>query len=510
MDRNSSSSTSVLSSKKRRNIKDYFQPSDSNGKKVETPLGVKEIQHNIKIKKRSVGEDKCADKSISNASREEHFEVEEILNYAYCEIQKKGKYLVKWVGWSSKHNTWEPYSNLYCEEKLKEFYFKRLRERERANPSKKRTLELPPDPITHFEKRSEFLDSVFSPPCFSELNKYFQKIQRGEIKVAYQCTPQDLEEMIDSLSISRSKPSSKKLDVLKEQLMLKHIRDTRQSQKTRIKEWEDEINKMERVKITVENETDLEGPPRHMTYITGYLPAQGIVIPNDPPCGCECTSCSLSTEKQCCPNSYGHSFPYTKYRKLRIGIGNPIYECNKRCKCDSSCSNRVVQKGRMIKLCIFRTDNDCGWGVKTLENIKCGSFIVDYAGQVITSEEAEERGKQYDSEGRTYLFDLDFNLGDECPYTVDAANFGNVAHFINHSCDPNLAIFNVWIDCLDPNLPRLCLFAQRDIIKGEQLTFDYCQSTTADNSVSSSLLNKNNRMLCRCGTSKCRKWLFER
>ncbi|CAB4063825.1 SUV39H [Lepeophtheirus salmonis] len=446
MDRNSSSSTSVLSSKKRRNIKDYFQPSDSNGKKVETPLGVKEIQHNIKIKKRSVGEDKCADKSISNASREEHFEVEEILNYAYCEIQKKGKYLVKWVGWSSKHNTWEPYSNLYCEEKLKEFYFKRLRERERANPSKKRTLELPPDPITHFEKRSEFLDSVFSPPCFSELNKYFQKIQRGEIKVAYQCTPQDLEEMIDSLSISRSKPSSKKLDVLKEQLMLKHIRDTRQSQKTRIKEWEDEINKMERVKITVENETDLEGPPRHMTYITGYLPAQGIVIPNDPPCGCECTS-----------------------------IGNPIYECNKRCKCDSSCSNRVVQKGRMIKF-----------------------------------EEAEERGKQYDSEGRTYLFDLDFNLGDECPYTVDAANFGNVAHFINHSCDPNLAIFNVWIDCLDPNLPRLCLFAQRDIIKGEQLTFDYCQSTTADNSVSSSLLNKNNRMLCRCGTSKCRKWLFER
>ena len=41
-------------------------------------------------------------------------------------------------------------------------------------------------------------------------------------------------------------------------------------------------------------------------------------------------------------------------------------------------------------------------------------------------------------EGRTYLFDLDFNLGDNNLYTVDAALYGNVAHFVNHSCEPNL------------------------------------------------------------------------
>ena len=44
-----------------------------------------------------------------------------------------------------------------------------------------------------------------------------------------------------------------------------------------------------------------------------------------------------------------------------------------------------------------------------------------------------------DAEGRTYLFDLDFNSGgSENVYTVDAANYGNVAHFVNHSCDPNI------------------------------------------------------------------------
>ncbi len=107
-----------------------------------------------------------------------------------------------------------------------------------------------------------------------------------------------------------------------------------------------------------------------------------------------------------------------------------------------------------VKLCIYRTDNGCGWGVKALEKIKKGTFVVEYVGEVITSEQAEERGKKYDAEGRTYLFDLDYNLGQDNPYTVDAANYGNVSHFINHCCDPNLSIFNVWINCLDPNLPR--------------------------------------------------------
>ena len=42
-----------------------------------------------------------------------------------------------------------------------------------------------------------------------------------------------------------------------------------------------------------------------------------------------------------------------------------------------------------------------------------------YVGEVITSDEAESRGKKYDADGRTYLFDLDFNLGDDNLYTVN-------------------------------------------------------------------------------------------
>ena len=61
------------------------------------------------------------------------------------------------------------------------------------------------------------------------------------------------------------------------------------------------------------------------------------------------------------------------------------------------------------------------------------------------------------------------NMIEPLPFT-----FNKYSYF---SCDPNLSIFNLWIDCLDPNLPRLCLYANRDIAKYEQLTFDYRQRT---------------------------------
>lgn len=107
-------------------------------------------------------------------------------------------------------------------------------------------------------------------------------------------------------------------------------------------------------------------------------------------------------------------------------------------------------------------------------------------------------------------------MGNENPYTVDAAFYGNVSHFINHSCDPNLSIFNVWIDCLDPNLPRLCLFANRNISKHEQLTFDYRQRTGYESDKEESdqhedvevKVQNSMRMECRCGAHNCRKILF--
>ncbi|XP_050726500.1 histone-lysine N-methyltransferase SUV39H2-like [Eriocheir sinensis] len=189
----------------------------------------------------------------------------------------------------------------------------------------------------------------------------------------------EVESIIDFKKTQRDR-YYKYLRQLLEDKLTKELRSKRDVQMAELRKWERKINTIcsDPAKLCVENTVDLELPPMDFKYINECL-------------------------------------------------------CNKRCSCGPNCSNRVVQKGRNISLCIFRTANGRGWGVKAMENIKKDSLVTEYVGEVISSEEAERRGKIYDAQNCTYLFDLDYNKGDQNPYTVDAAKCGNVSHFINHS-----------------------------------------------------------------------------
>ncbi|XP_077329440.1 histone-lysine N-methyltransferase SUV39H2 [Lithobates pipiens] len=277
-------------------------------------------------------------------------------------------------------------------------------------------------------------------------------------------------------------------------------------QRIALKRWEEELNrkKSHNGMLYVENNVDLEGTPRDFFYINDYKTTPGVITLGEAIVGCECTDCFTGV---CCPIEAGVVFAYNEQQQIRIQPGRPIYECNSRCKCGPDCPNRVVQKGPPYSLCIFRTDDGRGWGVKTLQKIKKHSFVMEYVGEVITSEEAERRGQQYDSTGITYLFDLDYE-SDE--FTVDAARYGNVSHFVNHSCDPNLQVYNVFIDNLDVRLPRIALFSTRSIKAGEELTFDYQMKGSGDlstDSIELSPAKKRIRTVCKCGASTCRGFL---
>ena len=163
----------------------------------------------------------------------------------------------------------------------------------------------------------------------------------------------------------------------------KFYKQKRLEVKKALKDWEGQLNKIntDPAPIFVENDTDLEGPPENFEYINDYKAGEGITIPDDPMIGCECEDC-LDNKKNCCPNWCGSTFAYYKYKRVKVLKGTPIYECNKRCKCGPDCPNRVVQLGRKFKLCVFRTKNGRGWGVKTLQKIKKGSFVVEYVGEV--------------------------------------------------------------------------------------------------------------------------------
>lgn len=203
-------------------------------------------------------------------------------------------------------------------------------------------------------------------------------------------------------------------------------------------------------------------------------------------------------------------------RSSELNSRLPIYECHAGCRCSSNCPNRIVERGRQVPLQIFRTDNERGWGVKTMRELKKGQFVDLYVGEVITPEEAERRRQTSSKAQRkdVYLFGLDkFTDPDSqdprlrgAPLEVDGEFMSGPTRFINHSCDPNLRIFARIGDHADKHIHDLALFAVKDIDRGDELTFDYVDGQGAVDANDERLQGEMTR--CLCGTAKCRGYLW--
>lgn len=467
------------------------------------------------------------------------YEVEEILDHH--KVQNGDIfYLVKWKGWSTDDSTWEPEENLTNCKQILTNYHKKIQGQ---------IVELTSIGLPTSEDVENFKESLGRPTkgMLDSIMKTFSA--KGFLKYRVPTEKVIDKKIVELLKLPQDRRSPVLVQKIKDELMVRefHFKRLEQLQNLRVFEMEMNFLSTDDACITVENEVDLEEAPTSFMYLNDYLPGEGVTIPEDPPVGCDCQPVCSPDAGNCCGKQSGSTFAYGPDKRLIVPVGTPIYECNKRCKCDSSCLNRVVQNGRTVKLCVFRTASGCGWGVKALQAIKKSSFVCEYVGEVIKNEEAEKRGKIYDAEGRTYLFDLDYNDSEQNPFTVDAAVYGNISHFINHSCEPNLAVYAVWINCLEPNLPKLALFATRNIREGEEITFDYmCQYVKGNNNSSpnsdlisesaispytsplrarlslpisehlensspgsSELVNKTaSKTRCKCGAKKCRKYLF--
>ena len=272
-------------------------------------------------------------------------------------------YLVKWKGWSNQHNTWEPKDHLNCPELIEEFHGK--------SRSKKRKYEA----VESYEKHQQISEILNQIMVENDI-----KLTPAKLYSLTALSSATWEQKV--LGLRRSKPriSKSNANMHKRSKGYKLLQEEMQNQ---VRAWEAEINRIntDPAPITVENLVDLEGPPTTFTYINDYKPMDGIIIPTDPIVGCECTDC-YEDRKMCCGPNAGTHVGYKKNRRVRISPGNPVYECNKRCECGPDCFNRVVQHGRKHKVCIFRTDNNRGWGVKALQKIPKGTFVMEYVGEV--------------------------------------------------------------------------------------------------------------------------------
>ncbi|XP_043108580.1 histone-lysine N-methyltransferase SETMAR [Puntigrus tetrazona] len=191
------------------------------------------------------------------------------------------------------------------------------------------------------------------------------------------------------------------------------------------------------------------------------------------------------------------------------GYSRPVFECNALCVCSESCQSRVVQKGVEVQLGVFSTE-DRGLGVEALERLSCGRFVCEYAGEVIGSHEARRRQLSQTPLDMNYIIAVrEHSGGDRVTRTfVDPVNVGNVGRFINHSCQPNLLMVPVRVHSL---VPRLALFANRDIERDEELTFDYAggQRDKAETGTRTGpdADETPGRKACHCGAANCTGFL---
>ncbi|KAM3877976.1 histone-lysine N-methyltransferase SETMAR [Diretmus argenteus] len=235
--------------------------------------------------------------------------------------------------------------------------------------------------------------------------------------------------------------------------------------------------------------------------------------------GCSCLSHSCLTESCSCLQTYGQTYDSTgtllDLSRTDAGYCRPVFECNALCACSETCANRVVQRGLRLRLEVFRT-KERGWGVRTLQPLTPGTFVCEYAGEVIGSEEARCRQLAQGPEDNNYIIAVREHAGqDHITETfIDPAMVGNVGRFLNHSCLPNLFMVPVRVHSM---VPRLALFAGRDIDAQEELTFDYtggyhnqppvASSTQSDAAIRASRTDALQRKPCHCGAQNCAQFL---
>lgn len=231
----------------------------------------------------------------------------------------------------------------------------------------------------------------------------------------------------------------------------------------------------------------------------------------DSHCNCAGTTSNCSDQQMC-----NHGGCYSTFvrdsstRELVLNkqrnVKDLLYECNFQCSCSPDlCTNRLVQCGPRKHLKIVKATKIINqFALSTEKFIPEGGFICEYAGEVLTESEALNRNiRNRDQQLKNYLICLNEyptnHIGGSSSTSqgiqtfIDAGMKSNIGRYLNHSCDPNCEILSVRID---GPVPKLAIFARREILAGEELCFDY-------GDVKTTLSDKQE---CLCGSLECRKY----
>ncbi|KAJ9562312.1 hypothetical protein OSB04_007472 [Centaurea solstitialis] len=177
--------------------------------------------------------------------------------------------------------------------------------------------------------------------------------------------------------------------------------------------------------------------------------------------GCHCAK-SQCRSRQCPCFAAGRECDPDVCRNCWIGCGDGTLGIPGQRGDNYECRNMKLLLKQQQRVLLGRSDVS-GWGAFLKNSVPKHEYLGEYTGELISHREADKRGKIYDRENSSFLF----NLNDQ--YVLDAYRKGDKLKFANHSPVPNCYAKVIMV----AGDHRVGIFAKERICAGEELFYDY-------------------------------------
>ncbi|KAI3372377.1 hypothetical protein L3Q82_022872, partial [Scortum barcoo] len=193
----------------------------------------------------------------------------------------------------------------------------------------------------------------------------------------------------------------------------------------------------------------------------------------------------LTTELPSTSTQQGTSIPAQQQTSLRAG--SDFRSEQRRLLSSFSCDSDLVKFNQLKfrkKRIRFSRSHIHEWGLFAMEPIAADEMVIEYVGQTIRQVIADMREQRYEEEGigSSYLFRVDEDT------IIDATKCGNLARFINHSCNPNCYAKIITVE----SQKKIVIYSRQPISINEEITYDY------------KFPIEETKIPCLCGADSCR------
>ncbi|KAM7018090.1 histone-lysine N-methyltransferase SETD1B-A-like [Tautogolabrus adspersus] len=165
-------------------------------------------------------------------------------------------------------------------------------------------------------------------------------------------------------------------------------------------------------------------------------------------------------------STQGKCIPAQQPTSLRAG--SDFRSEQRRLLSSFSCDSDLVKFNQLKfrkKRIRFSRSHIHDWGLFAMEPIAADEMVIEYVGQIVRQVIADMREQRYEEEGigSSYLFRVDQDT------IIDATKCGNLARFINHSCNPNCYAKIITVN----SQKKIVIYSRQQIRVDEEITYDY-------------------------------------